>query len=234
MAVWKGMYDLVWMLVNSSLKEGVILLALKETVVYSLFKGLPLNPTRLDSFCPVSHILFLGKVVERVAARQPKTTLNEADDQVIWYDYHITSYQTPFSWGSGQGLGLRQHWVHSWMTPGRNRMEIVHPSWLLLTSTINHVIPFIWLWKYIRAETLCGFALSSGFRSSWCWWGGGRDAACSVYFVGCLRVWSSFLFYLTCTWGQWMKWSVDVKWDITNIWMTPNFVSQVQALWKMP
>lgn len=83
MAVWKGMYDLVWMLVNSSLKEGVILLTLKEAVVYPLFKGLPLNPTRLDSFCPVSHIPFLGKVVERVVAWQRKRTLNEADYQII-------------------------------------------------------------------------------------------------------------------------------------------------------
>lgn len=52
-------------MINSSLMEGVLILALKQAVVHALLKKPSLEPTALDNHQPVSDFLFLG-VIERV------------------------------------------------------------------------------------------------------------------------------------------------------------------------
>lgn len=56
--------DWVWIIVNS-LKKGMVLLAFSEAVVYFLLKGSLLDPATLDSFCLVSNLPILERVVEK-------------------------------------------------------------------------------------------------------------------------------------------------------------------------
>lgn len=60
------MHEWIWLIVNSSLREKMVLSALKEIMVCPCLKGPLLKPASLNSFCPVSNLSFLGKVVKRV------------------------------------------------------------------------------------------------------------------------------------------------------------------------
>lgn len=86
---------MVWVVVNHSLREGVVLLALKDAVVHPLQKGPLLDPTSLDCFHPASNLPFLEKVVEMIVSWQMQKILDEAN------------YLDLFSQGSGQVLGLK-------------------------------------------------------------------------------------------------------------------------------
>lgn len=57
---------MVLVVVNSSLKEGIIPLPLKEALVHPFLRKPLLDPTILANFCPMSNSLFGGKVVEKM------------------------------------------------------------------------------------------------------------------------------------------------------------------------
>lgn len=61
-AAWERTSDLVWVLVNHSLREGVARLALKKALVHPLQKRPLLDPTSFDNFCQASNLPFLGNV----------------------------------------------------------------------------------------------------------------------------------------------------------------------------
>lgn len=65
-------------MVNHSLREGVVLLAV-EVVVHPLQKGQLLDPTSLDIFHPASNHRFLEKVVEMIFSWQMQNILEEAN-----------------------------------------------------------------------------------------------------------------------------------------------------------
>lgn len=56
--------------INASLQEGVAPQHFNKTVVRPLLKKPLLGSTLLDNFQPDSNLSFLGKVVEKVIARQ--------------------------------------------------------------------------------------------------------------------------------------------------------------------
>lgn len=68
------MCDWVRVVVNSSLREGVLVPPLKKVMV-CLLKELLLGPTNLDRFSPVSKLPIKG--VERAVTRQLQKTLDE-------------------------------------------------------------------------------------------------------------------------------------------------------------
>lgn len=75
--VREGTQDWISVVVNSYLNDSVVPPVLKEVVVHPFLKGQLLNPTKLDSFCPVSNLPFLGKLAEKVW--QLQRILDEVD-----------------------------------------------------------------------------------------------------------------------------------------------------------
>lgn len=122
------------MVVNSSLKEGVVPQALKETVVHSLLKEPSLS--KMDSFCPVSNLPFLGKVVERMVEGYLQRTLDQAD--------YLDAFQSRFRPGFGTEIALialmGDLW-HEW--DGDNASILL--ELLASFNTISHGILLGWL-----------------------------------------------------------------------------------------
>lgn len=66
-------------MVNNSLWERVVPLAVKEAVELPLLRGPLLYPTSLDNFLPGSNLPFLKRFVEKMVECQLQRTLNEVD-----------------------------------------------------------------------------------------------------------------------------------------------------------
>lgn len=63
---------------NASLKDRIFLLPLEEVMVHPLFKKFVLDSKVLDAFCPVSNLLLLGKLVEKLIDLQFQRPLEES------------------------------------------------------------------------------------------------------------------------------------------------------------
>lgn len=91
--------ELLTIMDNVSLSEGIVPSLL---VAHSLFKKPLLDPTTLDSFCPVFNLPFWGKMFEKITAQQLQRVLAEAD--------YRDPFQSGFEWicflFSGQFQGV--------------------------------------------------------------------------------------------------------------------------------
>lgn len=67
-------------MMQSFLKEGLVLLALKEAVVCFHLKRPSLNPSILDSCCSVFNLSFVKKVVDKMVGNQLQRGLEEVDN----------------------------------------------------------------------------------------------------------------------------------------------------------
>uniref|UniRef100_A0A803SSU4 Reverse transcriptase domain-containing protein n=2 Tax=Anolis carolinensis TaxID=28377 RepID=A0A803SSU4_ANOCA len=74
-----GLAEWVKVVVNASLREGIVPASLKLAVIKPLLKKPSLDPTQLDSYRPISNLPFLGKVLERVVAAQLQAFLVDTD-----------------------------------------------------------------------------------------------------------------------------------------------------------
>uniref|UniRef100_A0A670IGT7 Reverse transcriptase domain-containing protein n=1 Tax=Podarcis muralis TaxID=64176 RepID=A0A670IGT7_PODMU len=84
----EGLGDGLCGVVNASLYEGAFPDPLKEAVIKPLLKKTSLDPANLANYRPVSNLPFLGKVIERVVARQLQARLEDAD--------HLDPFQSGF------------------------------------------------------------------------------------------------------------------------------------------
>uniref|UniRef100_A0A670IP01 Reverse transcriptase domain-containing protein n=1 Tax=Podarcis muralis TaxID=64176 RepID=A0A670IP01_PODMU len=84
----EGLGDGLCGVVNASLCEGAFPDPLKEAVIKPLLKKTSLDPANLANYRPVSNLPFLGKVIERVVAKQLQACLEDAD--------HLDPFQSGF------------------------------------------------------------------------------------------------------------------------------------------
>lgn len=66
-------------------RRGLCPSPLRDAVVHPLFKKPSLDTTPVDSFCPISKLPFLEKVVEKMVALQLQTILGEMNYQGFRY-----------------------------------------------------------------------------------------------------------------------------------------------------
>ena len=99
-----GMADGVREVVNASLQQGRIPACLKEAVIRPLLKKPSLDPSVLDNYWPVSHIPFLGNVLEFVVVSQLQGFLKEVD--------YLDPFQSGFrpGYGTDTALVALVHW----------------------------------------------------------------------------------------------------------------------------
>lgn len=83
------MHDYIWVVVNNSLRDGVILLAFKEALVCPVLKG---------PFHPVYKLLFWEKVENKVVTWQLQRILDEVD--------YLDSFHSEFRVGYGSEIAL--------------------------------------------------------------------------------------------------------------------------------
>uniref|UniRef100_A0A803TE01 ribonuclease H n=1 Tax=Anolis carolinensis TaxID=28377 RepID=A0A803TE01_ANOCA len=74
-----GLAEWVKVVVNASLRDGIVPASFKLAVIKPLLKKSSLDPTQLDNYWPISNLPFLGKVMERVVAAQLQAFLVDAD-----------------------------------------------------------------------------------------------------------------------------------------------------------
>lgn len=103
-------------------------------------------------------------------------------------------------------MGLKLHWLHSWMISDGNRMEIVYSfllfstcRWLSIPSTMASFWAELWNWGSVAQFCAVSYP-SSEVISNWCWWAA-RVLAYSPCFVGCHRVRCCLCFFLTFIWN---------------------------------
>lgn len=65
-------------MVNASLKDRIFLLPLEEVMVHPFFKKLVLDSKVLDTFFPVSNLLLLGKLVQKLIDLEFQRPLEES------------------------------------------------------------------------------------------------------------------------------------------------------------
>uniref|UniRef100_A0A670ISF5 Reverse transcriptase domain-containing protein n=1 Tax=Podarcis muralis TaxID=64176 RepID=A0A670ISF5_PODMU len=84
----EGLGDGLCRVVNASLCEGAFPDPLREAVIKLLLKKTSLDPAKLANYRPVSNLPFLGKVIERMVAKQLQAHLEDAD--------HLDPFQSGF------------------------------------------------------------------------------------------------------------------------------------------
>lgn len=89
----------------------VVPILLKEALVCPLLKKLLLDPITLGNFHPVSNLIFLGKVVEKVVAQQLQQVLGEAD--------HLNLFLLGFRPGEGTEATLVALLGDAWQEQSR-------------------------------------------------------------------------------------------------------------------
>jgi len=55
-------------MINASLREGYLQATLKTTIITPLLKKPSLDTSELKNYTPVSNLLFMSKVIEKVVA----------------------------------------------------------------------------------------------------------------------------------------------------------------------
>ncbi|XP_064418536.1 uncharacterized protein LOC135358770 [Latimeria chalumnae] len=80
-------------IVNASLREGTLPVALKKVQVCPLLKQATLDPCDLGNYRPISNLPFLGKVIEKVVAR----FLREHLDSFGFYDNFQSGFRPGYS-----------------------------------------------------------------------------------------------------------------------------------------
>jgi len=64
-------------IINSSLVSGHVPVYFKNAVIYPLLKNPKLDPSRFSSYRPISKLLFIAKILEKVVAKQLTVVLEK-------------------------------------------------------------------------------------------------------------------------------------------------------------